>query len=559
MVLLTREQLEERLAMLHKASLELVRNLSLDSVLMHIVERAREQVDARYALLAVLDDNGKLINFVQSGMTTSEVDHIPNPPEGKGLLGALRNERITIRLADVKEDPRSVGFPEHHAKMSSFLGVPILQGDRILGQLYLTDKQNWHEFTPNDERVIEMLASYAAVAIVNARLYEGILERDQALIQRNEDLGLINDLAAALTNSTDIDDILDKTLTRVMNFLEVEAGEIFLRDEESDLLRLALYRGEAHDAFWVRDSFRIGEGVVGSVAQQIKPIVNDSLETDMRFLRRSIVEAGFQCIACIPLTSQQSKVVGVMSVLTRSKRNFDQREINLLSSIGAWAGTAIENAQLHRQARRIAVLEERERIGMDLHDGIIQSIYAVGLNLDYARVSLVEEPDKSREKIEQAIEGLNSAIRDIRAYILDLRPRQLNDAENLMSGLQRLADEFRANSNAEINLIGNEAGVIDMPLAHATTLFHICQESLANSAKHAKATRVDVSVWVTDERVLLEIADDGVGFDLTRVNTTLGHGLNNMHRRARKVGGDIEISSEPGEGTTVLAWVPRHL
>jgi two-component system, NarL family, sensor histidine kinase DevS len=559
MVILTREQLEERLAALHKASLELVSSLSSDTVLEHIVELACEQVDASYALLGVVDDQGKLIKYVHRGMPEELVKKMPHPPVGRGLIGALQKEKRTIRLPDILSDSRSVGFPPHHPEMRSFLGVPILQANHVLGQLYLTDKRSGSEFTEDDERIIEMLAAYAAAAITNARLYEGILERDQTLIQRNEDLGLLNDVAAALTNSLDIDEILEQTLNHVMSYLDVEAGEILLREEESDVLRLALHRGEAPDAFWTRENFRMGESLIGRVAQNGQPLVSNSLETEMHFMRRSVVEAGFNCLACIPLTSARKKVVGVMSVLTRSRRNFEEREITLLSAIGAWAGTAIENAQLHRQARRIAVLEERERIGMDLHDGIIQSIYAVGLNLDYARVSMHETPLKAQEKIEQAIEGLNSAIRDIRSYILDLRPRQFNEAENLLRGVQHLIDEFRANSTVETSLTGSDTNPVDLPVAHSTALFHICQEALANVAKHAKAGRVDINLWSTEERVLLEIIDNGRGFDLTRMSTTLGHGLSNMHRRARKVGGDVEISSVPGEGTTILAWVPRRL
>lgn len=559
MVILTREQLEERLAALHKASLELVSSLSSDAVLEHIVEIACEQVDASYALLGVVDENGTLIKYVHRGMPEKQAKLMPHPPVGRGLIGALQKERRTIRLPDISRDARSVGFPPHHPEMRSFLGVPILQANQLLGQLYLTDKRSGPEFSEDDERIIEMLAAYAAAAITNARLYEGILERDQTLIQRNEDLGLLNDVAAALTNSLDIDEILEQTLNRVMSYLDVEAGEILLREEESDVLRLALHRGDAPDAFWTRENFRMGESLIGSVVQNGKPLVSNSLEKEMHYMRRSVVEAGFTCLACIPLTSARKKVVGVMSVLTRSRRNFEEREINLLSAIGAWAGTAIENAQLHRQARRVAVLEERERIGMDLHDGIIQSIYAVGLNLDYARVSMHDTPAKAQEKIEQAIEGLNSAIRDIRSYILDLRPRQFNEAENLLRGVQHLVDEFRANSTVETSLTGNDTNPVDLPLGHSTALFHICQEALANVAKHAKASRVDINLWSTEERVLLEITDDGRGFDLTRMSTTLGHGLSNMHRRARKVGGDVEISSVPSEGTTVLAWVPRRL
>ncbi|HEB66007.1 MAG TPA: hypothetical protein ENJ02_10770 [Chloroflexi bacterium] len=161
-------------------------------------------------------------------------------------------------------------------------------------------------------------------------------------------------------------------------------------------------------------------------------------------------------------------------------------------------------------------------------------------------------------KIDQAINGLNRAIRDIRAYILDLRPRQFRDSETLSQGIQRLVDEFRANSTTELAFSLPEEDFETLPPASATALFHICQEALANIAKHAQAAKASVTLWGTPERVLLEISDDGRGFDLGRMSTTLGHGLSNMHRRARKVGGDVEITSEPGSGTTILAWVPRQ-
>jgi signal transduction histidine kinase len=248
-------------------------------------------------------------------------------------------------------------------------------------------------------------------------------------------------------------------------------------------------------------------------------------------------------------------VVGVMSVATRQERRITGREFDLLTAIGSWAAISIENARLHRQERRLAVLEERERIGMDLHDGIIQSIYGVGLVLEYARIEINENPAQAVKKIEQSIEALNSAIRDIRAYILDLRPRQFH-GDNLKQGLQRLVDEFQANSETRVNLVGPEDGLVDFPAANATALFHICQEALANVAKHAHARKVDIHLWTTRERVLLEITDNGAGFDTSKMSVTPGHGLSNMHVRARKVGGDVEITSYPAEGTTILAWVP---
>jgi signal transduction histidine kinase len=138
---------------------------------------------------------------------------------------------------------------------------------------------------------------------------------------------------------------------------------------------------------------------------------------------------------------------------------------------------------------------------------------------------------------------------------MDMRPRQLYE-ENLMDGLKRLVNEFKANSLVETSLSGPSDGLENLPDAHAIALFHICQEALANTAKHAQANKVEVTVWTTQDRVLMEVHDDGRGFDPQKVRFTLGHGISNMQTRARNVGGDLEIATEPGKGTTILAWMP---
>ncbi|PWB50601.1 MAG: hypothetical protein C3F13_16755 [Anaerolineales bacterium] len=556
MVLLTREQIEARLVALHRASLELVSDLSLEVVLERIAQLAREQAGARYAALGVLDDQGKLVHFIPVGMTSEEMRQMDHPPIGLGLIGAIAKEQRTIRVADISHDQRSVGFPPYHPAMTSFLGVPILSGGQLLGQIYLTDKEDYSEFTRDDERVIEMLAAYAAVAIVNARMFRELEQRDDTLLQRNRDLKLLNDIGEMLAGTPEIDVILEKTLEHVMSYLGVEAGEIFLTEEDGLSLRMAIHRGEAGDAFWTKDQFRVGEGFVGLVAESAKPLVTSSLRQDVRFLRKQVVNAGFQCLACIPLVSR-ANVVGVMGIATRKLQPLEPREINLLTSIGVWAGTAIENARLNQQGRRLAVLEERERIGMDLHDGIIQSIYAVGLALDYARMEVETNPNKALMKLEQAIDGLNSTIRDIRTYIMDLRPRQFR-GENLVDSLQRLIDETRANTELEISFSGPDSGTMILPTTISTALFHISQEALANIAKHAQAHQAKINLWTAPGRVLMEVTDDGVGFDLTKTRLVLGHGLANMRTRARKMGGDIEVNSEPGKGTSVLTWIPLN-
>jgi two-component system, NarL family, sensor histidine kinase DevS len=379
-MLLTREQLQERLIALHKASLDLIKDVSLDHLLEQIAAIACEQVDARYAALGVLDDNGKLVKFITVGMSDDEIQRIAHPPVGKGLIGELMDTEFPLRIPVIQNHPHSVGFPAHHPAMVSFLGVPIRTANKQLGQIYLTEKIEVSEFTANDEKIIQMLAAYAAAAIQNARL--------------------------------------------------------------------------------------------------------------------------------------------------------------------------------HENTHRLAVLEERQRIGMDLHDGIIQSIYGVGLALEGALHSIEEEPADAKKRIEHSIESLNQAIRDLRAYILDLRPRQMGN-DGLMSGLKRLAIEFRVNSLTEVVLTGPEDDLLDLPPSQALALFHICQEALGNAAKHAKAKRVEISLWFTDDRPLMEIHDDGKGFDMETQTLSIGHGLANMQTRAESAGGDVDVSSAAGEGTTILAWVPR--
>ncbi len=379
-MLLTREQLQDRLIALHKASLELVKDVSLDRLLERIAAVACEQADARYAALGVLDENGKLVKFISVGMEEDEIKRMAHPPVGKGLIGELMNTETPLRVPVIQEHPRSVGFPAHHPKMVSFLGIPIRTAHHQLGQIYLTEKIGASEFTADDEMIIQMLAGYAAAAIQNARL--------------------------------------------------------------------------------------------------------------------------------------------------------------------------------HENTHRLAVLEERERIGMDLHDGIIQAIYGVGLSLEGALHIIAESPAEAKERIRHSIDGLNQAIRDLRAYILDLRPRQMGN-DGLMSGLRRLATEFRTNSLAEVVLTGPDSELSDLSPSQALALFHICQETLANAAKHAKASKVEISLWSTEDRLLMEIHDNGRGFDMENMNLSIGHGLANMQTRAQAAGGDVDISSMPGEGTTVLAWVPR--
>lgn len=549
------EQLEERLAALHRASLELVQDISLDSLLERIARIACEQADATYAAIGVHAKDGRMVSFITVGMTEEEIERMPHPPRGLGLIGVIARAEGPVRVPDMRTDPRRAGFPAEHPDMISLLGVPIRLGGQHLGQIYLTNKIGAPAFTPDDELVIETLASYAAVAISNARSYSELRERDRTLTRRNQDLALLNNLASALASITELNELLRTALNRIMNYFNVDIGEIFLSEEDQNMLNMVLHQDESDPQIWTQSRFTLKESLIGQTARTGQPsIVQLPHDSDPYLANDSLTAAGIRQIACFPLTSR-SEVLGVLSIANSQEETLDSMDQQLLSSIASWVGTMIENIRLNIQGRRLAVLEERERIGMDLHDGVIQSIYAVGLTLEHARLLLGEEPDQTRKRINQSIEDLNSTIRDLRAFIMDMRPRQLYE-ENLMDGLQRLVNEFRANSLVETMLSGPVEGLEDLPDAYAIALFHICQEALANIAKHAQAKKVDVLVWTTADRVLMEIHDDGRGFDSQKIQLTLGHGISNMQTRARNVGGDLEITTESGEGTNILVWMP---
>ena len=368
----------QALTALNKAALAISSDLELGQTLQHIVDSARELVSASYAALGVFNPEGELETFVYSGLTPEDADEIGSFPEGLGMLGAVLNSGQPIRVADIRQDARSQGFPQGHPLMTNFLGVPIPAPDEIQGNLYLTNKVGGAEFTNADEELITIFASHAAVAIKNARLY---------------------------------------------------------------------------------------------------------------------------------------KEVG-----------------------------------------RLAIIEERSRIGMDLHDGVIQSIYAVGLTLESAQIILEEKPDEAHQLLSQGIAGLNDAIRDIRNFILDLRPRRFEG--DLTAGIARLVREFQANTMVEVVVSGPDEVSDSISPAISQAVFLTAQEALANIARHARASSVRLDLSADINTVRLKVTDDGLGFDVKHKDQTVGHGLANMLARAEELGGNFDVESEFGMGTTVHLQLP---
>ena len=326
----------------------------------------------------------------------------------------------------------------------------------------------------------------------------------------------------------------------------MEVGEIFLRQEDGNTLRLVLHRGSERgtacggEASTARRRYWSGRSAKTGQPRVVEPALQRA-----RDLRPGSGRTASTRWSCFPLTGRRG-VLGVLCVASSQTQPLDELEMQFLSTISAWVGTVIENVRLNVQQRRLAVLEERERIGMDLHDGIIQSIYAVGLTLEHARLLLNEAPEQAHQRIEQAISDLNSTIRDIRAYILDLRPRQLHD-ENLMQGLQRLVNEFRANTLVEVNLEGPPMGRSSCPSRRPLRSSTSARRRWPISPSMPAPARWRWCCGPPPTACCWKFSDDGRGFDQPKVKLTLGHGLSNMQTRAHNVGGDVEITSEPGK------------
>ncbi|HMK07949.1 MAG TPA: GAF domain-containing sensor histidine kinase, partial [Anaerolineales bacterium] len=546
----------DRMRQLHRATLRLYADLSLDGTLRRIVQAARELTRARYAALGVPDGKGGLKTFITEGMTPEEVARLDHPPEGRGLIGEVSRSGRSIRLPDLTRHPRSSGFPEGHPPMRSFLGVPIAAFGRPVGQIYLTEKMGAEAFSEEDQSLIEMLAAHAAAAVENARLYQQVQEREGELAARNRELELLNSLSTAVSTAIDLEPLLLGILERVTRLFRAKAGEVFLRSDEGMTFLPTTQIGLDEAAFRESHPFRLGEGFLGRVAEGGRATSTANLPEvgQPRFLRRPGSPAPFASLVSVPLVAR-AQVVGVMSLAFDEPRSLRPDEIGLLEAVGAGVGVAADNARLYRQARRLAVLEERERIAMDLHDGIIQSIYAVGLTLDSAQLQLQTAPQESDTAMRQAIERLNGVIRDIRAYILDLQPSRV-ETDDLASALERLVNEFRANTLIEADLLTEDGLGPSMDPAVRAALFHISQEALANVGKHARASHVWVSLRRGEAETILQVIDNGQGFDAGATPARLGHGLSNIVERGHAIGGGVDILSSPGEGTAVTVRLP---
>jgi signal transduction histidine kinase len=538
---------------LYQVCQEMVQDIPLDSLPERIVRSICTEVNASHGVICLMNLKGAVTHFALYGFSGTE--------------SANLREKLPVIFRKQFHDKSKSGASEItlEPEEDSLTGLPdagplmlfALSPDNVTGGfLLLMNQKDQPSFDDEQRLTAGILARFACVTLKNHILHKELALRDRTLTRRNENLALLDRLAATLATSTEISQILENGLAQLMDHLRLEIGEIYLRQEDSRNINLVVHRGNSGFKLWTRSQFTPGKGIVGEVVKGNKPILITPGMDEAPDLTPKVIETGIQQVVVVPMAGRRG-VIGALCAANNHPQPLDEQEVQFLQAIGSWMATAIENVNLNLRGQRTAILEERDRIGMDLHDGIIQSIYAVGLTLEHARLLVGENSEQSGKRIEQSIVDLNSIIRDIRAYILDLRPRQLYN-DDLMTGISRLVAEFKANTLMEVNMQGPAEDITGLANNQAVALFHICQEALANIAKHAHAHRADVVVWTTTERLLLEISDDGEGFDPRKTRVTIGHGLSNMETRIVNADGEVDISSEPGKGTTILAWVPLH-
>lgn len=534
--------------------------LDLDVVLERVLEAARDLTEARYAALGVLNEaRTELSRFLTSGIDERARATIGSLPRGRGVLGALIEHPAPLRLADVGRHPRSYGFPHGHPPMGSFLGVPIMLDGQPFGNLYLTEKDGGGGFTQEDEDAVMTLAEFAAVAIDHARRYTGTREDRDRLARTVAALEATTQIARALGGETDPEVVLQLVAKRGRAL--ISARVLMIELARGDRLVMAAAAGEVPPQL-------IGSEVALAdtlAAQCMRTGRAQMLEDELnraRFEEHGLGNLGVPAAAgiVVPLLFR-GQSLGVLLALDRLEDgpSFSVDDVMLLESFASSAATAVATAQSvtsDRQRQRLAAAEaERQRWARELHDDTLQSLSALRIGLATARRSGGAEALGSA--VGQAVEQLEEAIANLRTLITDLRPAALDEL-GVKAAIEALAERAGRNSmevDVSIELHdGADGESARLSEELETALYRVVQEALTNAAKHGLAKRAVIEVRQQDGRIQLLVRDDGRGFDPDK--RTEGFGLMGMSERVALLGGDLDVSSAAGKGTTIAASLP---
>ena len=515
-------------------------NLELEVVLRQIVEAAVSLVNARYGALGVIGEGGRLAEFVPVGLDEDQITRIHHWPQGRGLLGELITHPKPLRLPDISAHPRSFGFPEGHPAMKTFLGAPVRIRDEVFGNLYLTEKEGGAEFDEDDEAVLVALGAAAGVAIGNARLYEEARRQQQWLRASAE-------VTQQLLSGTEPGQVL-ALVTRLA--LEMSGA---------DLVVLALPEGDGHQLViehvagdGAEDALGLVLPVTGSVSGIVldsgKPLSLDDFSGDERAAPDARARMHLGPAVVFPLGAPGN----VRGILTAGRRPGSMPlaapAVEMLISFAAQAGVGLELAEHRRDAQRLAVFEDRDRIARDLHDLVIQRLYATGMSLESVSARLGDA--ESRRRVSSAVDDLDETIKQIRSAIFGLHSRPADEA-GLRAQILEVANQAAIALGFAPTL--RISGLLDhdVPAGVAEHLLGALREALSNAARHAQATRVEVTVEGGQELVLL-VRDNGVGIKETGRRS----GLANLADRAGLLGGSMRTGPADGGGTELEWRVP---
>ncbi|WP_156914591.1 GAF domain-containing protein [Thermocrispum municipale] len=515
--------------------------LDLDATLQRIVRAAVDLVDARYGALGVLNPDGNgLSEFVFEGITEEERAKLGDPPEGHGLVGLLVKNPKPLRLKDLTKHPASVGFPPNHPPMYSFLGVPIRVRDEVFGNLYLTEKRGAAEFTEDDEAIIQALASAAGVALENARLFAQA--QDQARW-----LSASARVNAQLLGGASENESLTAICRLVLELASASCVAVLLEDPaDSDSLVVRAAAGE--DAL----------GTEGTMLPKKTPVVADVLASGAPQLTDDLGKylpddlalpsglSGPAVVVAIHNTAQANGVL--LAGRQKGAEKFSRDQVQVLASFADQASVAMELADKQRQQRMLDVLADRDRIAADLHDHVIQRLYAGGMRLQSILPRITDPVAHSRA--EALVAELDETINEIRTSIFDL-----HTSGDQRPGLRRRVLDVVSETTSDTDLTPSVQihGAIEtvVPREIGEHGLAVLREALSNVVRHANASVVSVTVSA-DESLLVEVVDDGDGM----AEVPHRRGLANMQRRAAHCGGSLQVTSEPGAGTTVSWRVP---
>jgi signal transduction histidine kinase len=535
---------EPRLRALLEAGMALASELSLDNLLQRLTELAAELTGARYAALGVIDPSGSgLERFVTHGVDDELRAAIGDPPRGRGILGALITDARPLRLHEIADDPRSVGFPPHHPAMGTFLGVPILLRGVAYGNLYLSEKEDGADFSEADQELVELLAAQAAVAIENARLYE-------SATRWSRQLESLFEVSSALARETDVDRLLDLVAQRLEELLEARLVTVIL-PAGAEELRIVTAAGEGGAELLGR-TMRRDESKAGRVLERRRSERVDSVLDDPEVDHTISRQMGSRTGLWVPLLAQD-RPIGVIAAhdkLGAPDARFTDDDQRLAETFAARAAVAVELSErvARDTLRRIVAAQEleRQRLARELHDETGQALTSILLGLKQLEGA-------ESQSLAQVRELVVATLQDVRRLAVELRPKVLDDF-GLVPALERLTDGFAEHTGIAVDL---ETGAVTDRLRPEveTAIYRIVQESLTNVLKHADARRVSVVLTRTDGRIKAVIEDDGKGFDPTAADGA-GVGLVGMRERIELLDGTLAVESSETSGTTVAAEVP---